>query len=341
MFAELISGYKRRRTASRLVCRYTRAVAFVGLGGHSLANLYPVIEQLRVPLRYVCVRSPHTASLAARRFAGTQVVDSLEPILADPEVAAVFVATPPASQYRLAGQVLESGKALFVEKPPCRTLDELDRLVAIRHWRGNPPVQVGLQKRYAPAVQTLLRHMRHRRPEHYTLCYCTGAYPEGNELTDLFIHPLDLAVFLFGPARVAGVVRSGWGTRLVQLEHQGVVGSLELSTAYSWQHPQEELTVVCRQGLYRMLGTERLVYTPFPPSVAGIPTEKVLWRHPAELTLYRRELFSPVAEAGLWVSAGFRGEVEAFLDVVEGHSGRGLASLESVRGTYALMQQIG
>lgn len=337
MYSELIATFKRRRTAGMLACRYSRPVAFVGIGHHSLTNLYPVIEQLRVPLRYICLHSTRLAPLVEQRFPGVRVVHSLDPVLSDPEVEAVFVATPPRAQYSLACQVLQSGKALFIEKPPCRTLAELNHLVTLPSQR----VQVGMQKRYAPAVQTLVRHLRHRSLEHYTLRYCTGAYPEGNALTDLFIHPLDLVVFLFGPAQVAGVVRSGHGTLLVHLLHKSVVGALELSTDYSWQHPMEELTVVGRQGVYHLQGTERLTCTPIPPSLVGVPVEKVFRRHALEWTLYRRETFSPIPEASTLVSEGFYGEVKAFMDAVE--EGKGwsrLTGLASVWPAYELMQQI-
>lgn len=320
-----------------LACRYSRPVAFVGIGHHSLTNLYPVIEQLRVPLRYICLHSTRLVHLVEQHFPGVHVVHSLDPVLSDPEVEAVFVATTPRAQCSLACQVLQSGKALFIEKPPCRTLAELDHLAALPSQR----LQVGLQKRYAPAVQTLVRHLRHRSLEHYTLRYCTGAYPEGNMLTDLFIHPLDLVVFLFGPAQVAGVVRSGHGTLLVHLLHESVAGALELSADYSWQRPVEELTVVGRQGVYHLQGTEQLTCTSIPPSLVGVPMEKVFRRHASEWILYRRESFSLIPDASTLVSEGFYGEVKAFVDALE--EGKGwsrLTGLASVRPAYELMQQI-
>ena len=53
----------------------------------------------------------------------------------------------------------------------------------------SPVAMVGLQKRYAPAVQILQRHLRKEHLISYDLHYLTGNYPEGDAPLDLYIHP--------------------------------------------------------------------------------------------------------------------------------------------------------
>lgn len=340
MLQEAIARYKRRHTAALLACRHDRPVAVVGLGGHCLANIVPVLEQLRVPLRYVCVRSASTAALAARRFPDTMVVEQPDAILADPAVAAVFVATPARHHFALANRVLQSGKALFVEKPPCMTLCQLQQLMLTRRHNGNPAVQVGLQKRHAPAVMALARQLRRRHADHYLMRYCTGAYPEGDTLTELFIHPLDLAVHLFGPATLRSLMLTTQGTTLLHLDHGGTIGALELSTAYSWKRPVEELIVSTRGGTLHLYGTERLVYSPLPHPVAGIPTDKFLPCRPTDIVLYGHDPFSPTAEANSLVSGGFYAEICNFLNAIENRASATLTTLESLMPVYSLLEDI-
>ncbi|MBP3763855.1 MAG: Gfo/Idh/MocA family oxidoreductase [Bacteroidales bacterium] len=337
MFQDIISRYKRRNAATLMDCPYPKPVAIVGLGTHCITNIVPVLEQLRVPISHILVRSPHIASVVARRFPDANLVDSIPPVLDDPSVKTVFVATPATTHLALVSQLLQSSKNVFIEKPPCETLAELHQLILLRK---NAIVQVGLQKRFAPAVRVLQRQLGRHRADHYLLRYGTGAYPEGDALTDLFIHPLDLAVHLFGPAEVVSIVRSPDNTILLHLDHNGTKGALELSTSYSWQQPVEELTVVTKDGVYSLESTDCLSFSPRPHSFIGIPLEKIHPRHPTNVTLYHRDTFSPVFSANRLVSSGFYYEIEAFLSALQHNSPKGLTTLESLIPVYKIMESI-
>lgn len=340
MLQEVIARYKRRHAAALLACRYQQPVAIVGLGGHCLTNIVPVLEQLRVPIGYICVRSQRTAALAAQRFPEATIVDTPDPILADPAVASAIITTPASQHFGLANRVLQSGKSLFVEKPPCLTLDELLQLVHTRQHHGTPAVQVGLQKSYAPAVAALRQKLLRHPADHYLFRYCTGAYPEGDALTDLFIHPLHLVCHLFGPATLSAHRQTRQGTLLLQLDHGGTIGALELSTAYSWQRPVEELIVATSGGTLHLAGIERLIYSPIPQSIAGIPTDKIIPHPPADITLYSHDTFSPTAAANSLVSNGFYAEIRDFLDAAEHKAKRRLTTLESLVPVYRLLEEL-
>ena len=63
MIQALINRYKRMRTEHYLRQTYQYSYAFVGMGQHSLTNLYPVLHYLGVPLKYICV----TAEIPQRK----------------------------------------------------------------------------------------------------------------------------------------------------------------------------------------------------------------------------------------------------------------------------------
>ncbi len=58
-------------------------------------------------------------------------MDKYEEALADPDVEAVAIATPPHTHYALVRQALEAGKQVLVEKPLARTAGEAAELVAL------------------------------------------------------------------------------------------------------------------------------------------------------------------------------------------------------------------
>ena len=86
MIQQLIDRYKRIRTERFLTQTYQYSYAFVGMGQHSLTNLYPVLHYLGVPLKYICVTSERKARLIERKFPYMKATTSLDTILNDDEV---------------------------------------------------------------------------------------------------------------------------------------------------------------------------------------------------------------------------------------------------------------
>lgn len=54
----IIERYKHIRSFRMLRQSYKSKYAFVGIGNHSTNNLYPVINYLHIPLKYICCKSP-------------------------------------------------------------------------------------------------------------------------------------------------------------------------------------------------------------------------------------------------------------------------------------------
>ena len=252
MIQALINRYKRMRTEHYLCQMYQCSYAFVGMGQHSLTNLYPVLHYLGVPLKYICVTSERKARLIERKFPEVKATTSLDEILNDSDVKGVFVSASPSSHFFIASQVLQNGKSLFIEKPPCQSLEELDQLIDLQRLYGSPVAMVGLQKRYAPAVQILQKKLRKEHLINYALHYLTGAYPEGDALLDLYIHSLDIVCFLFGKPDNIVYRQVAKDSYLLMLQHPHIVGTLELSTAYSWTDAEESLKVCTRSGIYHL-----------------------------------------------------------------------------------------
>lgn len=340
----IIQRYKSIRTRRQLgdVCR--KRYAFVGIGSHSIANLYPVLAHLRVPVKYICCRSTTKAAVAAEKFSGIKVTTSLDEILEDNEIAGVFVSASPSAHFDIAAKILGSGKSLFIEKPPCSSAEELGRLKDMIILHGTPTAMAGMQKRYAPATQILKSRLRHQRPISYNMKYLTGSYPEGDMLSDLFIHPLDYVTFLFGRAEITGIDSvshsHGAKTMMLLLRHGDTAGTLELSTAYTWTEASETMTINTRQGVYRIRNMEELTYTRKPATPFGIPADKVFGHHPTSTCLLSRNNFIPTTINNQIYTQGFYNELKAFCDLVEGKPSKCLSSFETLQDTYRLMEDI-
>ena len=340
MIPELINRYKRMRTERFLRQTYQYQYAFVGMGQHSLTNFYPVLHYLGVPLKYICVTSESKARLIERKFPGVKATTSLNEILNDEAIKGIFVSAAPSAHFSIASQVLRSGKSLFIEKPPCRTLEELDTLIALQQQYGIPVAMVGMQKRYAPAIQLLKKRLNKERLINYDLHYLTGAYPEGDALLDLYIHPLDLVSFLFGKPEILAYRQIAEGSCILMLRHPHIVGTLELSTSYTWTSAGESLKVCTSKGIYRLSQMELLTFEPKHSSILGIPYEKVHKHNKTIEYLYARNSFTPIFPNNQIYSQGYYSEIQSFITSIEhGHSSI-LTDIASIKPTYEVLTRI-
>ncbi len=340
MIQLLINRYKRMRTERYLNETYQCQYAFVGMGQHSLTNLYPVLHYLQVPLKYICVTSERKAQLIERKFKGIKATTRLDDVLNDKDVKGVLVAASPSAHFSIASRVLQSGKSLFIEKPPCQSVAQLKALIAMQQASGSGVAMVGLQQRYAPAVQTLLRRLKGERLLNYDLHYLTGAYPEGDALLDLYIHPLDLATWLFGKGEIVSYLEIDEHSYILMLRHQDIVGTIELSTCHSWQDARQSLTVHTRSGSYHLAQCEELSFVPKQTAIAGIPMEKLFPLCQSVKYLYRHHNFSPILANNSIYTQGFFQEVSTFINAVEGKKANVLTDLQSVKPTLKLIDDI-
>ena len=341
MIHQLINRYKQMRTERYLNETYHCQYAFVGMGQHSLTNLYPVLQHLLVPLKYICVTSERKAQLIERKFKGIKATTRLEDILNDEDVKGVLIAASPSAHFSLASHVLRSGKSLFIEKPPCLSLAQLKELIALHQAGGSRVAMVGLQQRYAPAVQMLKHQLKgERHLLNYDLHYLTGSYPEGDALLDLYIHPLDLATWLFGKAEIVSYLEIDEHSYILMLRHQHIIGTIELSTCHSWKDAQQSLTVHTHSGTYRLEQCEELSFVPKQPVIAGIPMEKIRPRHQSADYLYRHNGFSPILSGNTIYAQGFFQEITTFVNAVEGKKKDILTDLQSIELTLKLIEEI-
>ena len=336
----IIDRYKHIRSIRMLQQNYRGKYAFVGIGNHSMNNLYPVLDYLHVPLKYICCKSPSKLCLVEEAFPNVHATTSLDDILKDEEIKGVFVSASPKSHFSIASKVLEHKKALFIEKPPCSCTEELMRLVELQK-QAKVLAVVDLQKRYAPAMQILKKELQSCKGTiTYNLKYLTGTYPEGDTLLDLFIHPLDSVIYLFGKPDVGCVEFINGHTLMLVLKHANATGILELSTGYSWFDAQESMTINTNKGIYRLGQMDSLTFKQKPHIICGVPLEKVFDHKNVTTELFGRNNFVPLVQNNQIFTQGYYGAIKSFVDAVEVKCNCRPQSLEIYVDTYSLMDSI-
>lgn len=339
----IIEKYKSYRSRKWLYDTYKCNYAFIGLGNHSIMNLYPVLQYLQVPVKYICCKSSDKLPLIENKYHGIKATTSINEILDDNDISGLFVSASPSSHFQLASQILGSGKSLFIEKPICHTLDELCELDDIAKRHDVKVAMAGMQKRYSPSGLILAKRLRNEEVISYNYRYTTGPYPEGDVLVELFIHPLDYITFLFGEAKISDniCIMSGNGgvTYLLVLQHKNVTGVLELSSAYAWSDAQETLLINTKKGTYEQNQMDHLTFHPKSSVFCGIPIEKVIRRNDTEMQLYKCNGFTPTLENNQIYSQGYYNEIKAFMNANERNE-HIISSICDLFPTYRLMEEI-
>jgi UDP-2-acetamido-3-amino-2,3-dideoxy-glucuronate N-acetyltransferase len=127
-------------------------IACVG-AGYWGANLVRNFHQLGALAR-ICESDPDRRLELSRRYASCDVTETLEPVLADPAIAGVAIATPAPTHGELVRRCLLAGKDVFVEKPLCLSVAEGRDLVQLAEEQGRI-LMVGHLLWYHPAVVKL------------------------------------------------------------------------------------------------------------------------------------------------------------------------------------------
>jgi predicted dehydrogenase len=129
----------------------TRPVRFgiIGCGTASIPVCEAIVASPLVELAAVYDVNEALADDLCQRFQ-VQNVDTLDEMLIDPTVDAVYIAVPHYLLAPLTQRALEAGKHAFTEKPLAISLDEVDRLIALAEER-ELALGVFFEMRYAPA----------------------------------------------------------------------------------------------------------------------------------------------------------------------------------------------
>ncbi len=194
------------------------AVAFVGSGNYATGVLIPAFKAAGAHLASVASSAGVSGVHAAKKYGFAETTTDTDSLFADPKVDALVITTRHDSHGGFVLQALAAGKHVFVEKPICLTLAELEEIEAAHarlEEQGKAPlVMVGFNRRFAPQVQKIKSLLAGvNGPKSFVMTVNAGAIPADHWTQDLEIgggrivgegcHFIDLLRFLAGSPIVA------------------------------------------------------------------------------------------------------------------------------------------
>ena len=129
------------------------AAGFIGAGNYASSMLLPHLARMAdVRLAHVATTRSLSATNAQRRFGFTTASTDTDAVLGDESLDAIFIVTRHHTHADLVCRALETGKAVFAEKPLALTKEELERIVDVVEKTGNDRLMVGFNRRFAPLL---------------------------------------------------------------------------------------------------------------------------------------------------------------------------------------------
>ena len=142
--------------AARPAGRKQVAIGFIGAGNYASSMLLPHLARLPAArLSHVATTRSLSAVNAQRRFGFATASTDADAVLGDESLDAIFIVTRHHTHADLVCRALQTGKAVFVEKPLALTREELSRVADTVLSTGNDRLMVGFNRRFAPLLVRL------------------------------------------------------------------------------------------------------------------------------------------------------------------------------------------
>ena len=129
------------------------SLGFIGAGSYAQGNILPYIAQddKKLVCKGVLTNSGTTSKRVAEKYKFEFCTSQIDDIVKNEDINTVFVTTRHDSHAEYVKLALQNNKHVFVEKPLCLTISQLDEIVDLYdNLQVKPHIMVGFNRRYAP-----------------------------------------------------------------------------------------------------------------------------------------------------------------------------------------------
>ena len=192
-------------------------VGVIGAGNFTGQVLLPALLETGARLRTIVSAAGVTGTHLGKKFGFEQSTTESDRVFGDGAVNTVVITTRHNSHARYVIEGLKAGKRVYVEKPLCLTVEELEAISELHRGTSGAFVMVGFNRRFAPQVATMKRLLAGApQPKALVMTVNAGAIPATHWTQDLAV----------GGGRMVGE-----GCHFVDLLRHLAGSSIERSTA--------------------------------------------------------------------------------------------------------------
>lgn len=266
---------------SRLSCHLSSeklpdqiSVSFIGAGNYAASSLIPAFKKNpTVNLHRIASATGFSATHVGKKFGFLEATTDPKNIISDRATDAVVVATRHNSHARFVVEALKNRKHVFVEKPLCLTLSELNEISStyseLINQEGMAPIlMVGFNRRFSPLVRKIKDMLTGlKEPSAFVMTVNAGgisvehwtqlADVGGGRIIGEACHFIDLLRFLSdSPIRKYGksvMAATAMDTVTLQLEFDnGSIGTIHYFSNGNKLYPKERLEIFSGGKILRL-----------------------------------------------------------------------------------------
>lgn len=131
-------------------------VGFIGAGNFAGARLLPELQKYGVDLVTIASASGGSSFFQGQKWGFSQCSSDWKSVVSDPNINTIFIATPHHLHAQMVCAALSAGKHVFVEKPLCLKLSELEQIQEVlEHDQSGVELCVGFNRRYSSLTQKM------------------------------------------------------------------------------------------------------------------------------------------------------------------------------------------
>ncbi len=132
----------------------TVSLGIIGAGNFTSSTVIPALKPLDATIKYIASAGGLNAKILAKKSGATYATSDYRELLKDPEVNLILITTRHNLHAPMTLEALRAGKHVFVEKPLCLTMEELEEIKDTALERQKMVV-VGFNRRFAPLAQKM------------------------------------------------------------------------------------------------------------------------------------------------------------------------------------------
>ncbi|WP_158564175.1 Gfo/Idh/MocA family protein [Jiangella anatolica] len=290
--------------------------ATIGAGFQTEQSILPSLRFTDLELVAVCDLDEERARVVGSRHGALRTYTDYQKMLASEEIDAVSVVGPPELHHEAGLAVLESGRHLFVEKPPAPDLAKARQIQAAAASRGLQ-VMVGFMKRHAHAyvrARELSTRPGFGRRTMLRLNYSHVHYASLREhAIFMTVHGLDLARYFMGDVAGGSVAKreidGNYVIALLVQHEDGGFSQITLSTHEP--RVQESVELVGESALIQVTNLTELRYHP-----RASTWEDVQSTDESMVSLWYPEFAIPIEYTSNHVLQGYAGQLRHFANAL-------------------------
>ena len=248
-------------------------LSFIGSGNYAKRILIPSFSKAGAELNIISSEQGLSSVFLGNKFGFNKVTTDQEEIFNDKDTNSIVIATRHDSHAKYILKALENGKNVFVEKPLCINLDELNAINSFfsnKNLRRKPILMVGFNRRFSPLITYLKSYLDKTLSTKAYIYTCNAGFIDeahwtqdplvgGGRLLGEACHFIDLIMFLesspIAEIRKTSIPDSKVSPDTFSLQLRFESGSIATVHYFSNGHKsyqKEKLEVFSEQKIFQM-----------------------------------------------------------------------------------------